>query len=340
MRPSELAHVLRAANPWWSRRQRVTWVADDPQLAQRERHEWVPATRAARVAVAEVGGAPEARVATLLVGPRGAGKTTAAKDAVLRVLSTLSVDARAVLWVPVEPVPDEPEPLRAPLTPEDLENALHRPTRVGAPACDGPRLVVVDEASACPGWEDVVADGAPNAQLLVTASVFGQDAAMLPERYPGRITVRHLRPSTLVELLTALPGVDTEAARARFMEHGGFPRALAEYRDLGHVSREFVDLLADGMRRDLCPGAGDHCRMDDVLASLCETAGRFIEPVPFAEALGIPLAHAAPLLDRMADAGVIDPRRGLVDPLLHLLPALRDPSRQAPTAQHVASFSL
>lgn len=339
MRPSELAYVLRAANPWWSRRQRVTWVAEDAELTQRERHEWAPATRAARVALAEVGASPEPKVATLLVGPRGVGKTTAAKDAVLRVLSTFTVDARAVLWVPVEAGPgDSPE--RAPLTPEDLENALHRPTRVGAPACDGARLVVVDEASACQGWEDVVAGGAPQAQLLVTASVSGRDAAALPDRYPGRLTVRHLRPSTVAELLIAQPGVDAETTRTQFMRHGGFPRALAEHRDLGRVSREFIDLLADGMRRDLCPGVGDHCRMDDVLASLCETAGRFIEPVPFAEALGIPLAHAAPLLDRMADAGVIDPRRGLVDPLLHLLPALRDPSRSAPTAQHVASFSL
>lgn len=339
MRPSELALALRAANPWWSRRQRVTWVADDPELAQRERHEWAPATRTARDALAEVGAAPEPRVATLLVGPRGVGKTTAAKDAVLRVLSTLGVDARAVLWVPVEAAPGEPDPQRGPLTAEDLENALHRPTRVGAPVCDGLRLVVVDEASACPGWEDVVAAGAPQAQLLVTASVFGAGAAALPERYPGRLTIRTLRPSTLAELLTAQPGMDTEAVRARFMQHGGFPRALAEHRDLGRVSTQFVDLLAEGMRRDLCPGAGDHCRMDDVLAAVCETVGRFIEPVPFAEALGIPLAHAAPLLDRLADAGVVDPRRGLVDPLLHLLPALRDPSRRSPTAQHVASFS-
>lgn len=338
MRPSELAPTLRAQNPWWSRRQRVTWVADDPELRQRERHEWAPATRDARTALAEAGTRPVPGAATVLVGPRGVGKTTAAKDAVLRVLSDLGVDPRSVVWVGVEAGCDEPD--RPPLDAGDLENVLRRPTRVGAPACDGPRLVVVDEASACDGWVDAVAGGAPNAQLLVTASVGGAAVDALPSRYPGRLVVRHLRPATLADLLLAQPGVDTESVRTRFLEHGGFPRALAESRDLGRVSAEFVDLLVEGMRRDLCPGAGSHCRMDDVLTSLCVTSGRFIEPAPFAAALGIPLAHADALLDRLADAGVIDPRRGLVDPLLHHLPALRDPSRPAPSAEHVAAFSL
>lgn len=339
MRPSELAPVLRAANPWWSRHHRISWVAADPELAQREAHEWAPATRDARTALAEVGPGVTPGVATVLVGPRGVGKTTAAKDAVLRVLSTLAVDARAICWVPVEPRCDDPEPREA-LTAEDIEAVLRRPTRVGAPACDGPRLVVVDEASAADGWAEAVAGGAQQAQLLVTASVSGAAAESLPERYPGRLALRHLRPSTLAELLLAQPGVDTETVRTGFLEHGGFPRALAEHRDLGRVSRDFVDLLAEGLRRDVCPGAGDGCRLDDVLTSLCRTAGRFIEPAALAAALGMSPAHAGLLLDRMADAGMIDPRRGLVDPLLHRLPALRDPSRTAPSAEHVAAFSL
>ncbi len=338
MRPSELAQVLRGANPWWSRHHRVTWVADDPELSQRERHEWLPATRDARTALTEVGPAIDPGTATVLVGPRGIGKTTAAKDAVLRVVSDLSIDPRAVLWVPVEPGPDHPE--RDPLEPGDLENALRRPTRVGAPACDGPRLIVVDEASVSEDWVDVIAGGAPNAQLLVTASVAGSVVECLPHRYPGRLAVRHLRAATLADLLLAQPGTDPEAMRTAFIDHGGYPRALAEYRDLGHVSREFVELLEEGLLKDIGLFALHPCTLDEVITSLCRTSGRFIEPAPLAAALGMSTAEVGALLDRMADAGVIDPRRGLVDPLLHRLPALRDPSQPAPSAQHVAAFSL
>ena len=337
MRPSELAHVLRGANPWWSRHQRATWVATDPELEQRNRHEWAPASRAARTALAEVGATVRPGTATVLVGPRGIGKTTAAKDVVLRVLSDLTVDPRAILWVPVEAGPEQPE--RDPLEPVDLDNALRRPTRVGAPACDGPRLIVVDEASVSEDWIDTIAAGAPNAQLLVTASVAGAVVEDLAARYPGHLAVRHLRPSTLAELLLAQPGLDPEATRSAFLRHGGYPRALAEFRDLGQVSHEFVELLEEGLLKDIGLFALHPCTLDEVFTSLCRTIGRFIEPAPLAAALHISTAEVGALLDRMADAGVIDPRRGLVDPLLHQLPALNNPSLPMPSAQHIAAFS-
>ncbi|HEY0120093.1 MAG TPA: AAA family ATPase [Cellulomonas sp.] len=338
MRPSELAQVLRGANPWWSRHQRVTWVANDPELDQRDRHEWVPASRAARTALSEVGSTVRPGTATVLVGPRGVGKTTAAKDVVLRVLSDLLVDPRSILWVPVEAGPEQPE--RDPLEPADLDNALRRPTRVGAPACDGPRLIVLDEASVSEDWIDAVAGGAPNAQLLVTASVAGAVVEDLPARYPGRMSVGHLRPSTLAELLLAQPGTDPETTRTAFLSHGGYPRALAEYRDLGRVSDDFVELLEEGLLKDIGLFALHPCTLDEVIVGLCRTSGRFIEPAPLAAALTMSTAEVGALLDRMADAGVIDPRRGLVDPLLHQLPALHDPTRPLPTEQHVAAFSL
>ena len=240
--------------------------------------------------------------------------------------------------MPVEPGPEQPE--RDPLEPRDLDNALRRPTRVGAPACDGPRLIVVDEASVSEDWIDVVAGGAPNAQLLVTASVAGAVVEGLPDRYPGSMSVRHLRPATLADLLLAQPGADPEATRTAFIQHGGYPRALAEYRDLGHVSLDFVELLEEGLFKDIGVFALHPVRLDEVITALCATAGRFIEPAPLAAALGMSTAEVAFLLDRMADTGVIDPRRGLVDPLLHQLPALHTPGTPAPSPQHVAARGL
>ena len=160
MRHSELAQVLRAANPWWSRRTRVSWAVEDVHLAQRARHEWVTGTLAGRSALAEVAHAPEG-TATVLVGPRCVGKSTAAKDAVLQALADPEVDPRAVVWVPVEVAAGGPFPHRPPLDVQDLDNVLRRPTRVGAPACDQPRLVVIDEVSACAGWADALAAPVP-----------------------------------------------------------------------------------------------------------------------------------------------------------------------------------
>jgi hypothetical protein len=149
-----------------------------------------------------------------------------------------------------------------------------------------------------------------------------------------------MRPSTLADLLLAQPGLDADTARSAFLSHGGYPRALAEHRDLGGVSLEFVELLEEGLFKDVCVFALHPVQLDEVLTALCNTSGRFVEPAALAAALGMRPAEVGDLLSRMADAGVLDLRRGLVDPLLHRLPTLRNPGIPAPSAQHVASSSL
>lgn len=338
MRHTELAQVLRAANPWWSRRARSAWVADDPLLGARDRHEWVPASRSARQALAAIGAPVQPGSAVVLVGPRAVGKSTAARDALLRVLSDPDVDPRAVLWLPVEAGPDDPFPGRPPLDAEDLDNALSRPTRVGAPACDGPRLLVVDEVAQVPGWADAVARGGNLAQVLVTTSLDDDEVHRVVERHPGWVSVQHLRPARLADLLLADPATDAQVTRAAYLEHGGYPRAIGEHRDLGAVGAEFAELVEDGLARDLCDGT-EPCRPDDLLSAICRTATRFLEPGAVAGELGLPAERVDTLLRRLAEAGVLDPRRGLVDPLLHRLPSLRDPAVPPPTAEHVAAFS-
>lgn len=339
MRHSELAQVLRTANPWWSRRTRVSWAVDDVHLSQRALHEWVTGTLAGRAALSDVAHGPVPS-ATVLVGPRGVGKTTAAKDAVLQALAEPALDPRAVVWVPVEVAPGDPFPQRSPLTVEDLDNALHRPTRVGAPACDQPRLVVIDEASACAGWADALAAPVPGTRVLVTASVAGAAVDQVLAGWGGAASVRSLRPSTLAELLGAEPEADAGRLRDEYLRYGGFARAVAERRDLGAVSAEFVDLLAEGLRRDVCSGEDSApCPVERLFAAVCATSGRFVEPAEIAAELGIPADQVGMLLDRLADAGVLEPRRGFVDPLLHLLPSLRDPSVPPPSRDHVAAYS-
>ena len=104
--------------------------------------------------------------------------------------------------------------------------------------------------------------------------------------------------------------------------------------------QEFVELLEEGLFKDIGVFALHPVQLDEVITAMCATAGRFIEPAPLAAALGMSTAEVAYLLERMADAGIIDPRRGLVDPLLHQLPALHDPTAQPPSERHVAAFTF
>lgn len=340
MRNSELATVLRAANPWWSRRRRASWVLDDPELAVRARHEWTPATAAARAVLATVPTGARTGTVTLLVGPRGVGKTTAVKDVVAHVVADPATDPRRVVLVPVQRT-DEDGSL-AVLEPADLATVVRTPTRTGAPACDGRRVLVVDEVGATDGWPRVLADARRRGdQVLATTSVLDPaDLAELEAACPaGTVAVRRLQPSSMSELLIARPDAHVDQVRAEFLQHGGLPRAIAEHRDLGDVGEEFVARLAQGLHRDLCRGVED-CPLDLLLASVCATTDRFVEPEPLARLLGRSTAEVGLLLTRLEQAQVLDPRRGLVDPLLHRLPSLLAPERHAPpSVQHIASFS-
>ncbi|ADG75856.1 AAA ATPase [Cellulomonas flavigena DSM 20109] len=340
MRNSELATVLRAANPWWSRRRRASWVLDDAELVARARHEWAPATATARTVLATVPAGARTGTVTLLVGPRGVGKTTAVKDVVAYVVADPATDPRRVVLLPVQRTLEDGT--LAALDSADLATVVRTPTRTGAPACDGRRVLVIDEVGATPGWPGVLADARRRGdQVLATTSVLDlADLGALEAACPaGTVAVRRLNPSSMSELLIARPDADVDVVRAEFLRHGGLPRAVAEHRDLGDVGGEFVSRLAQGMHRDVCRGS-DECPLDVLLAAVCATTGRFVEPEPLARMLGRSTADVGLLLERLEQAQVLDPRRGLVDPLLHRLPSLLAPERHAPpSVQHIATFS-
>lgn len=340
MRNLELAQLLRAANPWWSRRRRSSWVLDDADLTARARHEWAPATAAAGDLLADLAAHPRPGTLTLVTGPRGVGKTTAVKDVVAHLVADPAVDPRTVVLVPAERTDDAGTPTT--LAPADLATVVRAPTRTGAPACDGPRVLVVDEVGTVPGWPAVLADACRRGdQVLATTSVLDPaDAATLEGAAPaGAVSVRHLRPASLAEVLLATPGTDPGDVRRAYLRHGGLPRALAEHRDLGDVGPQLVARLATGLHHDLCRGDAG-CPLDQLLAAVCATSDRFVEPDHLARTLGLTRPQVALLLARLEQAHVLDPRRGLVDPLLHRLPSLLAPERHtSPSAQHIAAFS-
>ncbi len=332
--------MLRAANPWWSRRRRASWVLDDPELVQRARHPWAPATSAARTELADLGHRPLPRTVTLVVGPRGVGKTTAVKDVVAHLVADPAVDPRCVVLVPALRRDDERWVTL--LDGDALTTVLRAPTRAGAPACDGPRVLVVDEVGTVTGWPAALATACTRGdQVIATTSVLDPaDLAALEGALPeGSVRVRHLRPSSLAEILLASPAGATGDVRTAYLRHGGLPRAVAEHRALGDVSTGFVHDLVDGLRHDVCRGDDRHA-VDVLLSALCATTDRFVEPAALAAALGLAPAEVTGLLRRLEQAHVLDPHRGLVDPLLHRLPSLVAPgSHTAPTPDHIATFS-
>lgn len=336
MRNSELASVLRAANPWWSRRRRATWVDDDPELTTRDRHEWAPATAAARATLAELVPDPRPRTVTVVSGPRGVGKTTAVKDLVAHLVAEPAVDPRGVVLVPVEHT--DADGATQVLDATDLALVLRTPTRTGAPACDGPRVLVVDEVGGVPGWPALLTDAVRRGhQVVATTSVLDPaDLAALEDVHPA---VHPLRPASLADVVLARPSVDPVDVRTDYLRHGGLPRALAEHRDLGDVSADLVERVAAGLARDVCRGDAP-CPLDVLLAGVCATTDRFVEPERLARLLGLTTPQVAGLLRRLEHAHALDPRRGLADPLLHRLPSLLAPGRHpVPSTEHIATFS-
>ena len=340
MRNLELAQLLRTANPWWSRRRRASWVLDDAELTARARHEWGPATSTARGTLADLARRPRPGTVTVVAGPRGVGKTTAVKDVVAHLVADPAVDPRRVVLVPAQRV--DADGAVHTLAPPDLATVVRTPTRTGAPATDEPRVLVLDEVGTVDGWPGVLADACRRGdQVLATTSVLDPaDLAALEALAPaGSVSVRRLHPSSMSDVLLALPAGGTQDVRTAYLRHGGLPRALAEHRDLGDVSAELVAWLAAGLHVDVCRGAGG-CPVDVLLSAVCATTGRFVEPEPLARLLGLTTPEVGRLLTRLEHAHVLDPRRGLVDPLLHRLPSLIAPGRHAsPSVEHIAAFS-
>lgn len=322
----ELAQLLRDANPWWSRQRRATWPDGDVQLVERARHELAHASRTSERLLADLARPPREGVVALVVGMPAVGKSTAMKDLLVRILADPAVDPRAIVWVPVERVPD------------DVAHILARPSLVGVPACDGPRFWVLDEITTVVDWPGLM-DAAPRAQVVGTGSyVAPAQLAAFRAAHPGAGCVRMLRSLTLADLLLASPGADPGAVRSAYLRGGGFPRAVAELRDLGEVSGQFVDQLVAGLGRGVCPHHPEP-EVTTLIRAVCSTTDRCVQVSRVAQALGVDVDQAGQCIERLAALGAIDPARGFVDPLLHWLPHLVDPQVPAPTLEHVATFA-
>lgn len=177
----------------------------------------------------------------------------------------------------------------------DLRRALRLGRELTAAPGERPRIWLIDEVTAVPGWADELKSDRDNTSLANdTVVVTGSSAVGLDEsrrtlgagrtgpavrpfrlllpmtfrdfcRVTGRITpvIDVVGPAGLMSaaarrhLATADPFVDDlDLAWQAYLESGGFPRAVAEYSRAGAVSDSFLHDLLNWLTPDVTPDEG------------------------------------------------------------------------------------
>jgi predicted AAA+ superfamily ATPase len=362
VRDDELRQLLRDRNPWWRLaavgRDPAAWAATDPTLAG--------------AAAVGIDYDPDvlADVALpglwVLRGPRRVGKSVTAKRLVARLCGDREL-------VPSQVIYCSADGFRA----QDLRRAFVLGRDLTASVGLRARVWVVDEVTAVPGWVPVVKELRDNTPLAGDAVVLtgssavdldearralgaGRTGVATPFRLLLPMTFRSFLTTTDVEVPRPHPvGPDAlqtpEAGRAvrelepfcdvldlawqRFLDCGGFPRAVGEHHHRGAVSPEFVFDLLSWLTADVEPdGAAES--VPRLLAELHQRTGAPVDLRNTAAALGMSRDRLRVRLTRLVstfaalwcaqadDSG--RPVEGsqsklyLFDPLLAHLPALRD----------------
>ena len=365
MRDDQIRRLLRERNPWWHAvaigDDPTAWVQHDPVLA--------PVANSGIIYVPAV--ITDLRPPMLVVvrGPRRVGKSVAAKRYIQQLFVAGGAEqARRTIYFAADG-------WRA----QDLRRAFTLGTEL-TPLANGSRTWIVDEINDVEGWVSVVKELRDNTALagdavLLTGSS-AQELTQARTALAGRTHTdrpfRFLLPMTFREylavsgvalpadsaepltpnlLLTAsartiieslAPLVDTlDLSWQRYLEVGGFPRAVADVMSTGAVSSSFVGDLVAWLVGDVDPDAPAESVVG-MLAALERRTANPLEITSTAEALGTTRRRLQVRLDRLVSSfGALWCRQGngegvqvegarpklyLADPLLAQLPSLRDPS--------------
>jgi uncharacterized protein len=378
MRDDQIRQILRERNPWWTAAARESdpteWARHDPTLLA-----------AASSSIGYEPGIVEDLVPPMLVvlrGPRRVGKSVAAKRLIEHICRVGGVQqANRTIYFAVDG-------WRA----QDLRRAFTMGIELTALA-EGPRTWVVDEISAVSGWEDIVKElrdntSIANDALLLTGSSardLGDARTALTGRTRSVDPFRLLLPMSFRQYLNAFsPGLisatptltpdllltsgaadiirklspligELDLAWQRFMEIGGFPRAVSDARSRGSVSDEFVNDLLAWLIGEVEPDGP----MESIAELLSELTRRLSSPLDIsglAEDLRSTRRRMGPRLDRLCRGlAAVWCRQGddegseissaasklyLIDPLLAWLPSLSDPGFAEPDATKLNELVL
>jgi uncharacterized protein len=323
MRDDELRALLRERNPWW-RAAVVTgsaakWADHDPTLrmAAQSGIDYKPNI------LDDVGADGGLRT---LRGPRRVGKSVALKRLAERFCA--HEDPTRLIYFSADG-----------MRTQDLRRAFAMGRALTPTAGSQPRLWLIDEVTAVPGWEQLVKELRDNTELADDGVVLtGSSAAGFEEAIralgAGRTRTprpfRTLLPMTFADTLAVavfsveLPDslspdqLQSEAARdiilaltvvvdeldfawQAYLESGGFPQAVAERHRSGDVGTVFAQDLQSWLASDVVPGElGDS--VSDLLRAIHARSGSPLSVIATAEALHMTRERFRGRLDRLVSS--------------------------------------
>ncbi len=368
---------LRDRNPWWrsDASDPCAWVQQDQALIEAERNEI-----GHRPAVLDDVGPDGLYV---LRGPRRVGKSVALKRLVVRLVNE-GVRPRNIIHLPLDD-----------FTTQDLRRVLVVARDMAGGAESGARYWLLDEVTSVDGWTKVIKEARDNTDIardamVLTGSSSADLALAVKDLGAGRAGVtttnrfRLLLPMSFRDYVAVtLPDIplpdeigahelqspaaasasqqlepwvnELDLAWQRFLDSGGFPRAVAEYGREGEVGAGFCEDLRSWLTADAAPGE----QPDAITATLSEIAERTASPFDtqdFGDAIGLGRTAAGNRLNRLqASAALIacpsinakgepihkaQPKLYLVDPLLARIPHLLESGFPPPDVTRLSEAAL
>jgi uncharacterized protein len=283
VRDDEIREFLRQNNPWWRAAaigsDPLAWTASDRTL--RDRASYDLGYRAE--VLADVAAAPLGNGLYVLRGPRRVGKSVVLKDLIAQLCGRPDLSPWQMIYMPADT-----------FTAHDLRRAIVLATESTRTAGQRARVWVIDEITAVEGWtaelkslRDNTAFGDHTVILAGSSATGAADAvhdlgagrtgvAENPFRLVLPLTFRQFLQVTMPEL--PMPGpfppwdLQTQAtadaaavleaftseldlAWQRYLEAGGFPRAVFEHHRRGAVSPLFLHELEAWLTADVDPTA-------------------------------------------------------------------------------------
>lgn len=287
VRDDDLRRLLVQSNPWWKLagggQDPTAWVANHVLLRDRQTYDLGYRSRVLQDL--ETDSLGDALV--VLTGPRRVGKSVALLDLAAALCRRPDVDPRQVIHVPCDGMADRD--LRRALVQGRALTAVV--DRLGTKS----RVWLLDEVSGIHGWTATIKQARDQTALRGDTVILSGSRWLATEDVQGNLLagragttahrrVRHLHPMPFRDFLTAVrpeiprpppvhpadlrdPAVqgaledlrvwtdEYDLAWQDYLTVGGFPRAVAEWRNAGNVSTAYLQDLAAWLRRDVEPDA-------------------------------------------------------------------------------------